>query len=108
MRPVHKKHIKTLITGFERELAEKLGQSTPLDYYLRNYLKQHKSIGQNDRLKISDAVYSLVRYKDLLELGRSSKEGWDKRISVLEDNQIPALQKNGSFSQWQRVSVPKF
>lgn len=87
---------------------QKQSRATPIDLFIRNYFKSHKSLGPNDRLKISDSIYSLIRYKDLLDYGNSKKFGWEKRIEVLAGNQIPELQRNSSISPWKRLSVPRY
>jgi 16S rRNA (cytosine(967)-C(5))-methyltransferase len=41
--------------------------SKPLDQSLRDYLKNHKSIGANDRRTLSETLFGMVRWKSLID-----------------------------------------
>ena len=47
-------------------------------------MKSNKNIGSDERSEISEKVYSLMRYRVLLDyLVRGKKEDWSKKLDVL-------------------------
>ncbi len=73
-------------------------QGLPLDVYLRKYFLLHKAVGSKDRRFISDLIYTLIRFKALLD-HPSSDLSWPERYQkwqmldlkkVLIDSTIPS------------------
>ncbi|KAF3361571.1 Ribosomal RNA small subunit methyltransferase B [Chlamydiales bacterium STE3] len=94
--PFREYHIVELLKAFERK-------SLPLDLFLSDYFREHKSIGSKDRQFIADTVYGLVRWKNLLGYLTQSSE-WVKWLEcylnerfcqAIEDTSIPLHIRHG-------------
>lgn len=57
-------------------------RSQPLDRALSDYLKAHKSIGAHDRRDLSECVYSLMRWKGLLDHLLDQESAWEDRYAL--------------------------
>lgn len=55
----------------------------PLDMALSDYLKTHKSIGAHDRRFLGDTVYSLIRWKALLDYLLGNQSTWEEKLKTL-------------------------
>jgi len=89
-------HVTKILNGFESELSKPI-QSTPLDVYLRRYMKDNKSLGSHDRQIISDTVYSAIKYKVLLDTITPKPATWESKLSNLFSDKFFNQQKNPSF-----------
>lgn len=75
------------------EILKKYEQSNlPLDLALRNYFKDHKSLGSKDRNFIGNNVYYIIRNLALIDHYLSQPKTWEKRVENLND----ILKKNHS------------
>lgn len=60
--------------------------SLPLDVFLRKYFLQHRSLGSKDRKILSEAIYSMVRWQDLLDAFFLKTPSWQQRWSLWQKN----------------------
>lgn len=58
---------------------------SPLDYFLSCYYRKHKNLGSNDRKYISERLFTLIRWKKLIDYFVRSPISWEKRVSALDD-----------------------
>ena len=105
MKKFRETHLHAFLTHFERG-------NRPLDLELRNYFQAHKSLGSKDRRYLGDTIYSLIRWKGLLDfLGASS---WVDRIDLLENlgradlSRIPIWIREGVSDWFYRELRKKF
>lgn len=94
-----KKFISTqvvkILEGFEKEMLS--AKSTPLDLYLRRYLKENKNLGSHDRGEIADRVYDAIKHKVLLDTISQKPVTWESRVNLLKTDKFYNQQKNPSF-----------
>jgi hypothetical protein len=96
MKKFIRAHICKVLEGFEEELGKK-AYSTPLDSFLRNYLKANKALGSKDRASIADHVYSLVRHKEFLDIISPKPLNWNHRLDTFLSNKFYEQQHNKSL-----------
>ncbi len=64
------------------ELFDK--QTGPLDLFLRHYFRSHKAVGANDRRFVCEKLYTLIRWRGLIDHFCSEGASWQERLSVME------------------------
>jgi 16S rRNA (cytosine967-C5)-methyltransferase len=88
--PFREHHLYQLLEGYDQ-------QTLPLDLFISHYFRQNKALGSKDRGFIAETVYSLIRWKGLLDY-LSPEDSWPKRHetflhldwdSVLQRTDIP-------------------
>ena len=89
-------HIVKALQGFEAELS-KPTRSTPLDIYVKNFMKENKKLGSSDRAVITDYIYAAIRHKVLLDVIAQKPVTWESRIAALYSDIFFNQQKNPSF-----------
>ena len=82
-------------------------QRLPLDVFLRIYFKNHKAIGSHDRKYITETLYSMIRWKGLVDFFCLEDLSWEKRIEVLEHLQPEDHIQDTQIPIHNRVSFPK-
>ncbi|MGK5595232.1 MAG: RsmB/NOP family class I SAM-dependent RNA methyltransferase [Parachlamydiaceae bacterium] len=92
-------HLLALLVQFEH-------QSLPIDLFLSQYFKAHKSIGAKDRQAIAESVYGLIRWKNLLEFATSSKD-WQKLLAFYKSEAFLRYQNDPSLPLFIRKAFPK-
>ena len=91
-------HLCNLISQFENSLE-------PLDFFIHKYFKANKAIGSKDRAYIADRVYTLVRWKGLLD--KITDGSWLSKIKVIENsNFINELEQKENLAAHDKVSFP--
>lgn len=84
-------HLFTILSEYENQLL-------PLDRFLKEYFRFHKAIGSKDRKVLCENIYSLVRWKGLLDYLCDQPISWETRYQKLvqikpdhffDDAQIP-------------------
>ena len=80
--------------------------SKPLDAALSEYLRAHKSIGAHDRRFICDTVYSLMRWKGLLNHILKKEAPWRERFSLYNRLDWSAL--SADLPLWVRSGGSEF
>ena len=82
-------------------------QSLPLDLFLNGYYRTHKALGSKDRLFIGDTIYSLIRWKGLLDAVIPEPHNWEKRLETFLKIPLEELKK-GELEDHDKVSFPKW
>ncbi len=67
----------------------------------------HKSIGQRDRQLISDKVFNLTRYKELLDAISERPLTWESRYNQLYTDRFRESLKNQNIDYHIRCSTKK-
>jgi 16S rRNA C967 or C1407 C5-methylase (RsmB/RsmF family) len=88
-------------------LKEWNGSSKPLDFSLSTYFRGHKSLGANDRRKIGEAVYTLVRWKSLFE-SLDPESSASKRLHLLSLRPIDDYRRDLSLPEFARLGLSEF
>lgn len=101
-----KSHIINILETFESDHMEP-GRNIPLDMHIRKYYLKNKSITNIDREFINEQVYSLIKYKGLLDFLTRGKIDWNKRIDVFYEPDFESQKKNVNLPPHARVSYPK-
>jgi 16S rRNA C967 or C1407 C5-methylase (RsmB/RsmF family) len=93
-------HLLQVLQTFEK-------QRLPLDVFLRIYFRNHKAIGSHDRKYITETLYAMIRWKELIDFFCLEDKSWEKRLEILE-NLIPENHlQDTSIPIHVRVSFPK-
>lgn len=93
-------HILCILESYDK-------QELPLDLFLKDYFKARKAVGSKDRPFISDAVYTMVRWRGLLDYLCGSNPDWAKRLDVYLKWDLPALKKRTEIPMHIRAGFPK-
>lgn len=99
-RPFREYHILCIFEGYDK-------QDLPLDLFLKDYFKARSAVGSKDRTSISDAVYTMVRWRGLLDFLCESPPTWEKRLDVFLKWDREALSKRIDIPHHVRLSFPK-
>lgn len=86
-------------------LEEFTDQTLPLDLFLNHYYRTHKALGSKDRLFIGDTIYSVIRWKGLLDAISQEPHSWEKRIKTFLSHPLDELKK-GKLQDHEKVSFP--
>jgi len=99
--PFRKFHLLTILKEFSKK-------KLPMDAFLRNYFKNHKSIGSKDRKCICEDLYKLIRWKGLIDfLCKKNKITFEDRLKILESFDFKKHLDNEKIPQHIRLSFPK-
>jgi len=98
--PFHQYHLLKLLEGYD-------DQHLPLDLFINHYFRAHKALGSKDRGFIAETVYSLVRWRDLLDHLCEKPISWEKRLQVLSTTNLAEIQKRDDIPLHIRLSHPK-
>lgn len=88
LRPFIRGHIKEVLTTYEDIAHKRNGDGLrrlPFDSYLRNYYKQHKTLGPSERSIVSEALYKYLRNDVLLNFMTRQNQGIDSRVDLLTE-----------------------
>lgn len=84
------------------------GQTLPLDLNIRNYFRQHHSLGSKDRAFIAETLYAMVRWQGLLDyLSPSPSPSWKERFQIFQAIDPLQLQEREDIPINARVSFPQ-
>lgn len=102
----------TPLTPFRRRHAlaclEQIAISRlPLDTAMSGYFRAERSIGSKDRLAISTALYTLVRWQGAIDSTLSQPITWEKRLNALEEIDLESIIADTSLPLHVRCSFPK-
>ncbi len=81
-------------------------QPLPIDLFLSQYFRTHKSIGAKDRQVIAESAYGLMRWKNLLEYATGSKD-WQKLLALYKSEAFTDCQNDSSLPLFIRNAFPK-
>jgi len=93
-------HLFHLLTAFEK-------QELPLDVFLKIYFKSNRSIGSHDRRSLSEKIYTLIRWKGLIDFLSENDTSWEKRVSYLDNFTPETYIDDSSIPLYARVSFPE-
>ncbi|NGX29819.1 MAG: Ribosomal RNA small subunit methyltransferase B [Candidatus Anoxychlamydiales bacterium] len=99
--PFRKFHLLTILKEFSKK-------KLPLDVFLRNYFKNHKSIGSKDRKSICEDLYKLIRWNGLIDfLCKKTPITFEDRLEILEDFDFKRYLDDKKIPDHIKVSFPK-
>ncbi len=75
MKPFKEHHLLTLLQQFD-------GTKIPLDIFVNQYFRSHKSLGSHDRKFIADTTFHLIRYRLLYDHLVPPPPTWEKRLQL--------------------------
>lgn len=81
-------------------------QTLPLDVFLRNYFKQNKAIGSNDRKFLAETIYTMFRWLGLIDY-LSPDHSWESRVETFTKIDINKARLNPNIPAHISVSFPK-
>lgn len=93
-------HLLGLLEGYEN-------QQHPLDLFISKYFRAHKALGSKDRGVIAETIYSLVRWKGLVDHICEKPLTWEKRLKVFTEWDLESLQNQQDIPNHIKVSFPK-
>lgn len=98
--PFRHYHILCILEGYDK-------QDLPLDLFLKDYFKVRTAVGSKDRPFISDAVYTMVRWRGLLDYLCESPPDWPKRLEIYLKWDLPTVKKRADIPVHIRAGFPK-
>lgn len=98
--PFRDYHTLQILENFET-------QTLPLDLYLRFFFRKKKSIGAKDRREIAKAVYTLMRWRGLIDYIISKPATWEKRLAAFKEFDPLKFQDDETIPLYVRASFPK-
>ncbi|MBI5345642.1 MAG: RsmB/NOP family class I SAM-dependent RNA methyltransferase [Chlamydiae bacterium] len=98
--PFRDHHIILILKNYEE-------QNNPLDVFLSNYFKNNKAIGSKDRSFICENIYTMIRYRALLDHLSSKPTSWEKRLEALQKHNLEKYKEDETIPLNIRVSFPK-
>lgn len=78
----------------------------PLDLLISTYFRSHSALGSKDRAYIADTIYSLVRWKGLLD-AHLSHPNWQERLALYQTQSLSVLQSKPNLSDAEKWSFPE-
>lgn len=100
MKDFRETYLLKILTEFD-------ASSLPLDVFLAKFFRAHKSIGSKDRSFICETLYTLIRWKGLLDHFCEKPITWKKRLDVLKATPVDKLLESSSLPVHIKVSFPK-
>lgn len=89
-------------------IEEFSNQSLPLDLFLNQYYRANKALGSKDRLFLSETLYSVIRWKGLIDASGKEEQTWENRIDNFLDHTLDELRANPELAPHDRVSFPEW
>lgn len=90
------------------KILEEFEKSTlPLDVFLRKFFRDHKAIGSKDRSYLCETLYTLMRWRGLLDHASQKPYCWKNRLKILQSSSLETLSQDTSIPPHIRVSFPK-
>lgn len=93
-------HLFTIFSEYE-------GQTLPLDRFLKEYFRSHKAIGSKDRKVLCENIYSIIRWKGLLDYLCTKPISWETRYQKFLQLSLDSLMENPEIPLHVRLSFPK-
>ncbi len=88
-------------------LSEFDTSTLPLDVFLSKYFRSHKAVGSKDRKEICESIYSMIRWRGLLDYFCEKPITWENRFQALETITIEKVIQDPSIPDHIKVSFPK-
>lgn len=93
-------HLIQILENYDRS-------SLPLDALVRNYFRSHTAIGSKDRGFIATTLYTLVRWKSLIDSHLTPPYGWKQRLEFYLLHPLDKIPTT-NLSPHLRVSCPEW
>lgn len=107
IKPFRTHHLCLALEKFEQ-------QTLPLDHFLNLYYRGNKALGSKDRLFIGDAIYSIIRWKGLIDACSPRPITAESRVDTFLSNTLDDLRKKAitahdqvSFPEWLHTNLIK-
>lgn len=95
----------------EQHLFELLSQydefKGPLDFFISTYFRKTKALGSKDRAFISETIYTLIRWKALIDYFLQGDVSWKKRFEFVQKHDLKSYLSDESIPLYIRVSFPE-
>jgi 16S rRNA (cytosine967-C5)-methyltransferase len=98
--PFRDYHIISILEKYEL-------QQSPLDVFLSGYFRFNKAIGSKDRSFICETIYTLIRYKALIDHFCIKPISWQKRLDVFKNFNFEKHLRDISIPLNVRLNFPK-
>lgn len=99
-RPYREHHILALLEEYSQ-------QHLPLDLFISNYFRSHKSLGSKDRGVIADTIYGIIRWQGLIDFIIGQEATWEKRFNVYTSVSLKSYQGDESIPKHILYSFPQ-
>jgi 16S rRNA C967 or C1407 C5-methylase (RsmB/RsmF family) len=100
----------TSIRFREQHLFELLSQydayTGPLDFFISTYFRKKKALGSKDRAFISETIYTLIRWKGLIDYFLQGEADWKKRYEFAQTHDLKSYLDDETIPPHIRVSFP--
>lgn len=93
-------HILEILLGYEE-------RGIPLDRFISHYFKAHTSLGPKDRGFIANTIYSMIRWKGLIDHVSEKPITWETRFKTFNSITLSDYQNKEDIPLHIRVSTPK-
>lgn len=100
MIPFRRRHTLALLNALQ-------ASSLPLDTAMNFYFRANRSLGAKDRLAISSAIYTLVRWQGAIDAHLTQPITWEKRLEALDHLDLKKISSDTSLLPHIRCSFPK-
>lgn len=77
-RPFCEHHLLQLLPAYEN-------QPLPLDLFVSGYFRAHRALGAKDRKVIAEAVYTIIRWRSLIDALCGLSATWERRVECYAD-----------------------
>lgn len=98
--PFRYHHMLTILEDYEE-------QTLPLDLLMRNYFRLHKAVGSKDRKVIAETVYTVMRWRGLLDAISAVPLCWENRLAVYFSQGLEQAKQRDDLPAHVRLSFPK-
>lgn len=99
--PFREHHLFQLLNSYDQ-------QTLPLDLFISFYFRDNKSLGSKDRGFVAEAVYTLIRWKGLLDyFCDEAFRTWESRYEILQTIDFAKVQTDATIPQHIRLSFPE-
>lgn len=94
-------HLLEMLSAYEQ-------QTLPLDYFINTYFRQHKALGSKDRGYIAESLYSIIRWRGLLEYLCEKPHRWPNVLEFWKQFRPSDYIHREDIPLHVRVSFPRF
>lgn len=98
--PYREHHLLEMLTGYDQ-------QKLPLDLFISNYFRANKALGPKDRAFLAEVIYSMTRWKGLLDYLCGQPYTWEKRWEVYSKVELVKYLDKEEIPIHIRLSFPK-
>lgn len=98
--PFREHHLFELLEAYDQ-------QTLPLDLFINQYFRSHPALGSKDRGFVAESVYSLIRWKALLNF-LTNDGSWTEKFACLQQMNIQDCLKREDIPLHTRVGFPEY